>query len=193
MKKLLLVLCATLMVNAQAGVLVEPYLGYRLVSGENSNSTKTEYDYNGALIGGRLGYQFLGFMGGLDYSRGLGAYELESKVGSATSKADYTQSSFGLFAGYELPILLRAWVSYWMSNKLEGDSGANSGDEFTGSGYGLGVGFTGLPFVSLNLEYRNMTYDEFMDKSSGVTTALTGDNEIGMSEIILSVSLPLNF
>ncbi|MDD0853320.1 outer membrane beta-barrel protein [Halobacteriovorax sp. GB3] len=193
MKKLLLVLCATLMVNAQAGVLVEPYLGYRLVSGEDSNSSKTEYDYNGSVIGGRLGYQFLGFMGGLDYSRGLGAYELEQKDSSGTSKNDYTQSSFGLFAGYELPILLRAWVTYWMSNKLEGDSGAVNGDEFNGSGYGLGIGFTGLPFVSLNLEYRNMTYDEFFDKAAGTTTALSGDSEIGMSEILLSVSLPLDF
>lgn len=177
--------------NASAGLLVEPYLGYRFGSGEDSNTPKSEYSYSSPLLGARLGYQFLGLMAGIDYSMGLGAFELEEK-GSTPSKHDFTESSFGLFVGYDFPILLRAWATYYLSNTLKGDSTAVDGDKYKGNGYGLGVGFTGLPFVSLNLELRKFTWDEYFDNSAGTTAKLSGANEVDITEVVFSVSLPLD-
>ena len=51
-------------------------------------------------------------------------------------------------------------------------------------GYGLGIGFTGLPFVSLNLEIEALNYDA---ESSGVET------DYSVASTILSVSMPFDF
>lgn len=167
--------------SASSGVLVEPYLGFR-VSGDTEQGTNIEGSYNGALYGARLGYQFLGFMGGLDYS--LSNYEIDYDRPSGTS-AKTDSSNLGIFVGYDAPLLVRAWATYFLSNKLDFES---STTEYSGSGYALGAGFTGLPFVSLNLEYRSLSYDEF--DTSTTSGRLNPENDV--SEIILSVSLPLD-
>lgn len=192
-RSLVLALVGLLMsVSASAGLLVEPYLGFRFGSGENSSSPKTEYSYNSPLLGGRLGYQFLGLMAGLDYSTSLGNFSLTEKTSGVETKGKYTSNTFGLFVGYDFPILLRAWATYYLSNTLKGDSGSVDGDKLKGGGYGLGVGFTGLPFISLNLELRQLTWDESFDNTTGVNTKLTGSSEVDVTEVLLSVSLPLD-
>lgn len=172
---LYLCLCTT----AFSGVLVEPYLGFR-VSGDTNQGT-TDGSYNGALYGARLGYQFLGFMGGLDYSQS--SYDIDYDGTTVDSKTD--SSNLGIFVGYDAPLLVRAWATYFLSNKLDFSS---SSTEYSGSGYALGAGFTGLPFVSLNLEYRSISFDEF--ENSTISGALNPSSDA--SEIILSVSLPLD-
>lgn len=191
MKKILCLFLILSASSAQAGFLIEPYLGYSIGSGENSASVKTEYDQNSPFLGARLGYQTLGLMFGIDYTMGSES-DFETKSGTTTFKQDADQSTFGLFVGYNLPVMLRAWAAYYMSTSIEIQSGASIGDEYNGSGYGLGVGFTGLPFVSLNLEYRMMTFDEFKDNSSGLKSTLSGNSEIDYNQVMLSVSLPLD-
>ncbi|EQC43589.1 outer membrane beta-barrel protein [Bacteriovorax sp. Seq25_V] len=178
MKKLLLAVFMT--VSASAGFLVEPYLGYQLGSGD---AGATDYTFNTTVIGGRVGYTMLGFMGGLDYSMGAES-DLEGETAGVKTKTKFSQNNLGLFAGYELPILLRAWATYYLSTNLEQQEGTNKGKEYSGDGIGFGVGFTGLPFVSLNLEYRMMSYDEFDGKS------LT--NKLEENFVLLGVSLPLD-
>ena len=178
MKKLLLAMIIT--VSASAGLLVEPYLGYEIGSGEAGS---TDYTFNTSVLGGRVGYTMLGLMGGIDYSLGMES-DLEGKTGGVTGKTKYSQDSLGLFVGYELPILLRAWATYYLSTNLERQEGTDKGKEYSGDGLGLGVGFTGLPFVSLNLEYRMMSYDEYDG------TALA--NKIDMNFVMVGVSLPLD-
>ncbi len=167
----------------QAGALIEPYLGYGIGSGDRNN---TDYDYNTPQFGARLGYQMLGLMGGIDYSLAP-EFDLEAETAGSTSKIDTDKNQLGLFVGYEFPILLRAWATYYLSSKLETTS-ATATTEYSGGGYALGVGFTGLPFVSLNLEYRMFSYDEVE------TGSFKGDldPELELNEIFLSVSLPLN-
>ncbi len=169
--------------QAHSGVLVEPYLGYQFGSGDRNNN---DYSYNSPQLGGRFGYQFLGFMGGLDYSMSSFDLETTNTVTNATSKTDYSQNQLGLFAGYNLPIMLRAWATYFISAKLEDDIAPIT--EYSGGGYALGVGFTGLPFISLNVEYRSMSYDE--QETSGVTSAVSPS--LDFSEVFFSVSLPLD-
>ena len=178
--------------QAQASFLVEPHLGFNLKgSGEStSGGIKDEYDYNGTQYGLRLGGQYLGFMAGLDYT--ASNPEFETKSAGVTSNDKLKVSEVGLFVGYNLPILLRAWGAYYFSSKGEDDNSGGAyaaGTEFKGSTKELGVGFTGLPFVSLNLMYRNRVWDEV--SGGGVTVKLNGDEEVSTHEFVVGVSLPL--
>ncbi len=172
---------------AQADLLLEPYLGYTFASGEQGNDY--EYDYMTPQIGGRVGYQMLGLMAGLDYSTSLGKFDTDVKTVStgAESTYKYQKNQLGVFVGYNLPILLRVWGTYYFNANIEDDIAPIT--EHSGSGFALGAGFTGLPFVSLNLEYRSFSYDE--SETSGTTTTLNPSLDI--NEIFLSVSLPLTF
>ncbi len=152
--------------QANAGIYVEPYLGYNLV-GEFGNN-----DTSGVNIGGRLGYSLPMLVSfGLDYNMGEYTHDVSG------TDVDVDHSNFGAFVAVDLPILLRAWASYYISSKA--DFGAS---EYEGSGFSLGVGFTMLPFVSLNVEYRAINYDEL----NGATADIDG------SEILFGVSLPLD-
>lgn len=187
--------------TANAGLLVEPYLGYSFGSAEtnvsNAGGANGTYDIkaSGYRLGGRLGYQFLGFMGGVDYGIGAAKEKISSiPNGTSYSLDDYNVSQLGIFAGYELPILFRFWATYYTSYKMEVDGGSNNGDEDSGSGFGLGAGFTGLPFVSLNLEYKSITIDETEFAGGGSVKYPTNQiSERDINEIVLSVSLPLDF
>lgn len=171
--------------TAQAGILVEPYVGYSI--GLSKDYGNTTYDYKTPQFGARLGYQFLGLMAGIDYSLSS-SFDLsqKNKTTGATSKVSSDKNQLGLFVGYEFPILLRAWGTYFLDSNLNKSS--TPGKAYSGNGYALGAGFTGLPFVSLNLEYRSFSYDS--SKISGSTTAL--NPKWTMNEILLSVSLPIN-
>ena len=170
--------------QAQAGVLVEPYLGFSIAGDGESTISTVNYDfsYSSVTYGGRLGYSFLGLMGGLDYS--MQSFKADVDAGGTETKKDVDKSQLGLFVGYDFPILLRAWATYFLSAKAD-----FTDYEFkSGGGYALGVGFTGLPFVSINLEYRDLEYDKFE-----WATTHTYDKKASLSEILLSVSAPFDF
>jgi hypothetical protein len=182
--------------NTRAGILIEPYLGFSLAgTGDTTIGTnKYDHSYSSPTIGGRLGYGMLGFMAGLDYS--MQTFDLESEIGSTTYKDGVKKNQLGIFVGYNLPILVRVWGTYYLSGNLDGDDPSASNTlldsryEFSdGGGYALGAGFTGLPFVSINLEYRNLEYDKA--EFSGATLS-TYNEKLNLSEILLSVSLPLD-
>jgi len=188
---LLAVVMMTLMsTNSQAALLIEPHIGYN-VSGTGDftwGGQKVETDYSGAQYGLRAGWQYLGFMLGMDYT--MSNPEVEFSAQGQTEKNDMKNKELGVFAGYNLPILLRGWVGYYFNVKSEADNNGsfNKGDEFSGNTMELGVGFTGLPLVSLNLMYRNVTLDEI--KTSAGTLKLSGNQEIKNSEIVFGVSIP---
>ena len=183
--------------HTRAGVLVEPYLGFAIGADGETSVAGTAYDnsYASVTMGGRLGYQFLGFMGGIDYS--MQNFSLKSKSSSNSDKDDVKKNQLGLFVGYDFPILLRAWGTYFLSGSVEGkdanvanDQVFSSNDKFSdGSGYALGVGFSGLPFVSINLEYRTMEYGKFARSNN---SSVAYGKKLSLSEILLSVSLPLD-
>lgn len=189
MKRILLAsLILALSTASNAGILIEPYIGYSINSGENGQSPKMEYEMNAPFIGGRLGYQSMGFMFGVDFNKGLES-SLTLKVNGTEGDTDAEQQTIGAFVGYNLPALLRIWGGYYFSSKLEF---TESNSEYKGSGFGVGVGYTGLPFVSLNLEYRTHTFDE-AEFSDGSTASLSGASEVDFNQIMLSVSAPFDF
>lgn len=192
--------------QAYAGLLVEPYLGFRYgaqtTTVRNSGISNGDWTYAlaGYNYGGRLGFTFLGFMGGLDYSMGKVDWKGdESPVPNTTNVAPKTSintTQLGVFAGYALPFI-RIWAEYYLSSTFK-TSEVNSSwvkdEEYSGSGgYGFGIGFTGLPIVSINLEARLYAYDE--DKAPNYVTTKFPTNTLEKpenKELLISISAPFD-
>ena len=170
--------------DTKGSLLVDPYIGYLVNQSEQTvtigASTGTaDFTTTGTQMGARVGWQKLGLMlgGEFAYSPTL-TQELTAFLGSETSsgtETDYSGTYMGVFVGYDFPLLLRAWATYFFNVTYSPDG---SGDDLDASGTSLGVGFTGLPFVSLNAEYRTISYD-----NSAIEDA---------QELFFSVSLPIN-
>ena len=151
MKKIyqLLILTGLLIgTNAKADLLIEPLVGYSFGTLSSDIPGSKDADLNGPSFGGRLGYQNLGFQLGLDY--------LNSNMNVEDENDDLKATEWAGFVGFKFPILLRVYAGYIFSAK--GDLGNQEFDKGTGSKVGLG--FTGLPFININLEYRRVAYDE---------------------------------
>lgn len=191
---LAMVMMAAMSTGANAALLIEPHIGYN-VSGSGDTAiddANMEVDYSGLQYGLRAGWQYLGFMVGLDYTTSNPEIESTFTVPavpgfSQTVKNDFKKKEIGVFAGYNLPILLRAWAGYYFDVEAKSENESDlieSGAKMSGSGMELGVGFTGLPFVSLNLVYRNTSFDEFKDSEG------TDKIKLNASEIVLGASIP---
>lgn len=196
MKKILAIALITLgFQSAQAGWLVEPYLGYNM--GSFSGKTKvggTEIDAsdNGLGFGARFAYDFIGLFAGIDYSMMSTTIKYDKPAGSKDDKADHSK----LFAvvGYSLPAIpLRFWAGYAFSNAwtVKGTDGA-SDTKYTGSAFKFGGGYTVIPMLSLNLEYVINSYDKW---SSGGSSGNVSDaySDFKSSAIFFSASVPLSF
>lgn len=159
---------------AQAGLLLEPYLGYTMGTFEDSDGKLTS-----PVLGARVGYSAVLLSFGVDYSMYTGG-----KVKDDNSDVDASGSQAFAFVGVGVP-LIRAWVGYGVMNDLKLK---NSGGEstYTGTAMKAGVGFTGLPFVSLNAEYIMNDYNKLK------TPLGEGDTDAKGSEIRLSASLPFD-
>ena len=186
MKKILLamafVFTASFSQQSKASFLIDPYIGYKL-AWDTATESNVEVDVtrNGVMYGARAGYQFLGFMAGVEYGMGSGMtwdIAAAAAAGITATKFDYDSTYMGIFVGYELPIMLRAWATYYFDVNWDFE-GAGS-RELTA--IAIGVGFTGLPFVSLNAEYRMNTFDSKLDFDDYKTNG----------EVLFSASLPLN-
>jgi hypothetical protein len=174
LKKLsLLAVAAGFVSSAHASLLLEPYVGYQMGKYKGSGSST---DYSGLDYGARAGWQQMGFMIGLDFMTG----KMTDKAKPTSN--DVTPQSFGVFVGYNFPVLLRVYGVYGFSNSMKFEQSGSSG-KFEGSPQlKLGVGYNFLPLLSIALEYTTGTYDEFNGHklSSDLTTSAYG----------LSVSVP---
>ena len=171
-----------LMINtASASLLIEPHVAFNLNgSGEGSvNSISHKYEYNGPQYGARLGLQFLGLMAGVDYTRS--SFDMEDKFSGTGVTDSFSRNETGVFVGYNFPILVRAWGTYYFSNDAKNDRG----DKYSGNTKELGVGFTALPLLSINVMYRMVTWDEI--------NSVKISDDINANEIVVGVSLPLTF
>lgn len=177
-------------VTANASLLIEPHLGYNVYGNADYSATSSgipidaKTKYNGPQYGARLGVQYFGLMGGLDYTHSSFTHKTTITSPavpgySATANADKKRDQFGLFVGYKFPVFVRAWFGYYFSDKLK-----NSDTAYweKGNGTELGIGFTGIPFLSINLQYRTSSYDKDIDG------ALSPNHKT--SEFVLGVSAP---
>lgn len=165
------------MTPVKASLLVEPVLGFNL--GTDLDIENQDYSGSGAAFGGRLGYQQLGFQLGVDYLRS--SIDLDDN----DFDKDVTMSEWAGFVGFEFPILLRVYAGYIFSSQGESKSDGTTTKFNDGTGTKLGVGFTGLPFVDINFEYRKVKFDEF--KAGPIKT------DADYQTYMVSLSVPLNF
>lgn len=176
MKKILAILALSFCFTSvsQAGWMFEPYLGYEFGKMKDNLGGET----TATNLGLRVAYTLPVLVWfGLDGTQSLtGNFKADTGPNSDLSRT----TIYGV-VGVDLPILLRAWAGVSLSNEMKfKDYGDN---KLKGNGYKLGVGFTALPFVSLNLEYINDTFTEF----GGVSASPDAKH----SSYMLSVSLPL--
>lgn len=175
----ILVLAFLMIKPAEAGLLLEPVLGYSVGKIEGDD---IDDKFTGPSIGGRVGYQNLGLQLGIDYLRS------NLNIDNNDFKEDAVVSEFAGFVGFEFPILLRVYAGYIFSATGDSKIKVGSSEEKVklseGTGTKLGVGFTGLPFVDINFEYRRGSFGE--TKIGGMK--LDGDTDY--SAYMIGVSLP---
>jgi predicted porin len=171
-----LILGLFLTVNtASAALLLEPHLGFNLGSSGDGDS------YNGSQLGMRVGYQQLGLMAGLDFTRST--FDQDQTVNNVAVSNEMERNEWGLFVGYNFPIFIRAWAAYYFANTTKATT---SNFEMSGNTTELGVGFTALPFLSVNVMYRMINLDE-LKASNGTKSTIDNSNK----EFVVGVSLPL--
>lgn len=169
--------------SAKADLLIEPVIGYNFAKMEYKTATDNDsFSGSGIGYGGRLGFQQLGFQVGLDY--------LNSSINIDDDAFDSNvdASEWAAFVGYEFPVFLRVYAGYIFSATGEyKDASKNKVELSEGSGSKFGIGFTGLPFVDINLEYRTGEFDKF--EVAGVD----GNTDAKYSSVFLALSVPLTF
>ncbi len=179
------------MADAFGGYVVEPYLGY--VHGEyNSKHDSTKHQYDSFAFGSRVGKRYMGFDGGLDFTFSMPTMEQRLPVQNDPSKTDYFGWGIGPYIGYQFPILLRVWGSYFLYNSFTARTGTRD-DSLTGRGYALGVGYQ-LSFIPkldvfANLELRKLEITKVEDEGSGEIHHTKNP----ITEVLLSISVPIEF
>jgi hypothetical protein len=179
--------------QAHARIMVEPYLGYelgstlKLESGGVDDGGKT----TGVALGARLAYALPAMVWfGLDYSM---VKDATLKGNSSVNDAKVDRSNLFFDVGVDLPVLARVWAGYGLMNssKYKFDGGTETTLK-NGTTIKMGVGFTALPLVSINVEVFSQ---DFKDYESGSNSGSVGDvwdthKETG---VLLSVSAPFKF
>lgn len=182
MKKLLLftiAIAAFFSFNSRAGFYIDPHIGY-VMSGDVGQPGDTNSGIGGATgFGSKIGFKTLGLSYGLDYQ----AYGLEDE-NTPASQIDTTE--MGFFIGYSLP-LIRVWATYVFSSEGENTT-TSPAATYSGGGYNIGVGYTGLPLISINLEMKYQSWDEA--EAFGATATVSP--AIDYEATVLSISFPFS-
>ena len=163
---------------ANAGFLIEPFVDFA-ISGDYDLSGSSSADLSTTMFGARLGMTTLGLMYGVEYATGSLTVEFSN------GDADGSSTDMGVFVGYEFPVMVRVWLSYYVQSSFEFD-GTNA-DTANGTGTKFGVGYTGLPYLSINFQMLNRSYDEAEDGAGGPDY----DIDIDHTAYLLGISIPL--
>ena len=176
---------------SHAGLLLEPVLGYS--SGEILDNDEMAKDsLSGLSYGGRIGYQHSQYQIGFDYLRS--SYQVDEMD-------DFSSQEAGIFVAYISPENhVRAYLGYMIYSAIKFSASANvevdgnnvyvdfDAKTTKGSGFKVGVGYTGLPYVNINLEYRRSTFSEYEIEALGQSLSTSADWELGVG--MISVSAP---
>lgn len=170
---LLLSILSLFSFTATAGIHVEPYIGYTNFTTTFEASKDLKVSAKGlTTVGGRLGYSLLLFSAGVDYQ--------------LDKSSDHNRKNISAFVGVDFPILVRGYLKYVISSDYDNDDlPSGAGDITFKNGYAVGLGFTGLPFVSVNVEVEKSSY-------TAEDLPIVGDTDFDWASVMLSVSLPLD-
>lgn len=179
---------------AKAGILLDPYLSYEM---GNFDTTYTaggslKYDTSGVGFGARVGYTLPLVFFALDYSMSSGKAKVKEDAYSAMPDNDFDRSTLYALVGVKLPFI-RGWAGYGFINDVKMKATATTTEStLKGSAIKVGVGYTGLPIVSLNAEYIMSNFTKLKTD--------TGDEDISgptfkdskNNTILLSISAPFD-
>ena len=193
--------------SASAGILLEPVLGYGMGTYEQPVSGFIDTDMkgksSGIYYGGRAGY-------------GIGPVTIAADVlmaGAIKNKSDdptwddedtKSRTMMGVTGVVSFPLLpIRLWLGYNFSDTVK----MKDGSSIEGNGFKVGVGYTIIPMVSVNLDYITSTFGKikndpdfgdatlpitFDPDGVGAATDVTLDKR-KTTTILVSVSAPLGF
>lgn len=190
MNKVIAIIAMVIGFQANAGVLVEPYIGYdqstmknTTVGGVSDGATNSGLDY-----GARFGYRFSqGFWAAAEYAAGSG--KSKSDTAGATD-SDYSKTALGAVFGYNTG-RWNFWAGYGFSDTLTVKQSGSADVDITGTSLKVGAGFRATPNVSVNLEYMMPKYTKM--KSSGMEFDIdTIYSKFDTSGTMLSVSFPFD-
>ncbi len=182
-----------LMVTAKAKAadfLIEPYAGVgfgELKATYSDGSGDLRYKTDGLNVGTRLAIQLPIFYFGVDYDLQFSQAKTDNNPHSYFGDTSMTGQALFAIAGIHIP-LLRAWAGYGVLDRVNfASNNGYSSRQFSGSALKLGVGFTGLPFIDLNVEYIAST---FTDRPSIAGSTFSSATQ---GTVLLTASLPLTF
>jgi hypothetical protein len=178
MKKLLILLLL-FSAPSHAWLLVEGNVGYGL-SNKWEKQGISDIQFDGMIVNGRLGLKLFHFLilgGEYGWTDSNFEYTDATNIGY---KIPATRNDIGIFAGIDTPIFLRFWASYYIKSEIKMPDYNNT--KLNGTGYGVGVGWTFLPFVSINGEYRRYEYNQ----SEG-NISLSDDDKLKGNWMLLSI------
>ncbi len=185
--------------SAYAGFHLEPWVGYAITGLGDTNGDGVEDDKDesakGPAFGARVGWAAGAFQVGAEFFMAKQTLSFDT---AGSTEIDANQDGYGVFIGLDFPVVpIRVYGTYFISSKIEFDPSIGTAGLFTvdelseGAGWKLGIGFTGLPFVILNLEYQSIHYE----KIKGTLLGSTFESEItdgdDYSTVLFSISIPL--
>ncbi len=98
-----------------------------------------------------LGWSTLGLSYGLNYETTLTDIEFENSTG------EFSHNGYGIFVGYEFPVMFRIYGAYMLGGAIEGEG---TFERTKMSGTKLGLAYTGFPLIDITLEIRSYEFDE---------------------------------
>jgi hypothetical protein len=176
--------------RANAALLLEPGVAYHNGTFDQGNGNTGKI--NGIGLNTRAALSLPVVFVGLDLT-----YLFGTSAADSGSSYDTTAVALGPVVGASLPLMpLRFWLSYYMLDymtlKKPADLVIPAHDEISsGSAIKLGVGYTLIPLLSLNLEYTMHTFTKFENKATNTTSDLSPNAKV--NEFILSATIPLDF
>lgn len=184
-----MVLLALQIKEAQAGVLLEPFLGYDqagmtvvTAGGTDVSSTNSGMDY-----GARAGYRFSqGMWLSAEYSLGSGNGKPKN---AGQEDSTYTKSAMSALVGYDQGSF-RFWGGYGVSEKLTFKDSTGE-TNLMGTNFKAGFGYKPTPDFSVNLEYLVPKYTKFNTGGADADVD-TAFSKLTGSSIQLSLSLPFD-
>ena len=184
--------------DSTAGTYLEPFIGVRFLGSEEftSSGNKESFDRSGIYYGAKLRFDISKkFSLGGDFH--LGKVKTEVQLASSGfANATYDTMALGYFISYRLKTFFNVWGTYYLKNEQTSTNASapmGIGTIFSGSKYALGINYTKIKFIIINLEYSIFKFDTV--ESAGViyripNNLLVYDTTNKGSEILLSISFP---
>ncbi|HEX4923979.1 MAG TPA: hypothetical protein VFV50_07830 [Bdellovibrionales bacterium] len=169
---------------ASAALLLEPGVAYR--TGTYDGGAGNTGKVTGVGLNARAAFALPVLFAGVDLS-----YMFGNTTPDNGPSSDTTAVSFGPVVGASLPALpLRLWAAYLLWDySTQKISGPPSYDVISsGTAMKLGLGYTAIPLLSVNLEYVMHTYTKAENKLTSTTSDLSPN--VKSNEIVISASVP---